>query len=266
VLCVEKNLINQLRLRSLFEKWGAHIVVTSEAESVLGTVATLERPPALLLVDGGELEGTSPLDVLARLACPRLVMFPFGQTAPAAPPDRQPFASTSKPLRTSAVVQAVTSLFNPATAAAATTQRTSERPIAEEYPLEVLLAEDNVVNQKVALRFLDRLGYRAQAVANGLEAFIAVRERRFDLVLMDLQMPEMDGLEASRKIRRDIPAAMQPKIIALTANAMQGDREACLAAGMDDFISKPVKMHEIAAAIRRQFSASTTAAAPRVVG
>ena len=109
------------------------------------------------------------------------------------------------------------------------------------------------MNQKVALRFLERMGYNADAVGNGLEAVNAFQHRDYDLVLMDLQMPEMDGLEASRRIRRTLPADRQPKIIALTANAMQGDREICLDAGMDDYISKPVKMHEIVAAIRRQF-------------
>ena len=90
-------------------------------------------------------------------------------------------------------------------------------------------------------------------MGNGLEALTALETRRYDLVLMDLQMPEMDGLEASRQIRQRLPAGRQPKIIALTANAMQGDRELCLAAGMDDYISKPVKMHEIEAVIRRLF-------------
>ena len=103
------------------------------------------------------------------------------------------------------------------------------------------------------LCFLERMGYNADAVGNGLEAVNPFQNRDYDLVLMDLQMPEMDGLEASRRIRRTLPADRQPKIIALTANAMQGDREICLDAGMDDYISKPVKMHEIVAAIRRQF-------------
>ena len=84
-----------------------------------------------------------------------------------------------------------------------------------------------------------------------------MENRRYDLVLMDVQMPEMDGYEATRQIRTRLPAGRQPKIIALTANAMQGDRELAVAAGMDDYISKPVKMHEIAAAIRRHFGKST---------
>jgi CheY-like chemotaxis protein len=128
-----------------------------------------------------------------------------------------------------------------------------EAPIGEEIPLEVLLAEDNAVNQKVALRFLERLGYRADAVANGLEAVTTLQHRKYDLVLMDLQMPEMDGFEATREIRRRLPITRQPKIFALTANAMQEDRDLCFSAGMDDYISKPVKMHEIAETIRRHF-------------
>ena len=125
--------------------------------------------------------------------------------------------------------------------------------MAEEVPLRVLLAEDNPVNQKVALGLLERLGYRADLAANGKQAVARAEQQPYDLILMDLQMPEMDGLEASRLIRSRLPAARQPKIIALTANAMQGDRELCLAAGMDDYVAKPVKLTEIAAAIRRQF-------------
>ena len=100
----------------------------------------------------------------------------------------------------------------------------------------------------------ERLGYRADAVTNGLESLRALEGRPYDLVLMDLQMPEMDGFEAAREIRATLPANRQPRIIALTANALQGDREACLAAGMDDYITKPVKMQDIAASIQRQFA------------
>jgi CheY-like chemotaxis protein len=116
----------------------------------------------------------------------------------------------------------------------------------------VLLAEDNVVNQKVALLMLARIGCRADVAANGLEAVEAVKRQRYDLVLMDVQMPEMDGLEASRRIHALWPERRdRPWIIAITANAMQGDREACFAAGMDDYISKPIKTEDLAAAMER---------------
>jgi len=114
----------------------------------------------------------------------------------------------------------------------------------------VLVAEDNPVNQKVALFILARLGYRADVAADGREALAALRRQTYDIVLMDVHMPRMDGLEATREIRRH-GVLPQPWIIALTANAMYGDREICLEAGMDDYISKPIKPDEIAAALNR---------------
>jgi PAS domain S-box-containing protein len=265
VLCIEPQPVTQARLAVLFEKWGAPCTVVAGVEAALA--AARARPPGLLLFDGGETGQPSVLPALAPIACPRLIMFPFGQLPPTAPDEVHPVASVSKPLRTTALTHAIATIFNPVAAAAAAAAKKADRPIAEEFPLEVLLAEDNAVNQKVALRFLERLGYRADAVANGLEVLSTLESRRYDLVLMDLQMPEMDGLEASRQIRSRLPADRQPKIIALTANAMQGDRETCLAAGMDDYVTKPVKMHEIAAAIRRQFGQPAIKSGPsQVIG
>ncbi|MDD3580585.1 MAG: response regulator [Desulfobacca sp.] len=123
--------------------------------------------------------------------------------------------------------------------------------LATRLPLRILLAEDNAVNQKVALRLLARLGYRADVVANGLEALEAVQRQLYDVVLMDVQMPEMDGLEASRRIKLSKQRAEAPRIIALTADAMQGDREKCLAAGMDDYITKPINVEALVAALAR---------------
>lgn len=121
-------------------------------------------------------------------------------------------------------------------------------------PLRILLAEDHPVNQKVALQMLQRLGYRAEVAANGLEVLDALGRARYDVVLMDVQMPEMDGLEASRRIRTgqdSHPGRSAVRIIAMTANAMQGDREACLEAGMDDYISKPIRMPELRTALAK---------------
>jgi CheY-like chemotaxis protein len=117
---------------------------------------------------------------------------------------------------------------------------------------KILLAEDNVVNQKVALLTLHKLGIRADVAANGLEVLAALARQHYDIVLMDVQMPEMDGIEAARRIIAEQPDRIRrPWIIALTANAMDGDREVCLAAGMDDYLSKPIKREEFAAAIAR---------------
>jgi CheY-like chemotaxis protein len=121
--------------------------------------------------------------------------------------------------------------------------------MAKRHPLRILLAEDNAVNQKLALRLLQQMGYRADLASNGVEAIECVERQAYDLVLMDVQMPEMDGLEATRRIAATWPAGRRPRIVAMTANAMQGDREACLAAGMDDYITKPIRVDALVEAL-----------------
>lgn len=117
--------------------------------------------------------------------------------------------------------------------------------LGDQHPLRILLAEDMVVNQKVALLTLQQLGYRADVANNGLEVIEALERQSYDVVLMDVQMPEMDGLTATREVCQRWSPADRPHIIAMTANAMQGDREMCLDAGMDAYITKPVRMHEL---------------------
>ncbi len=120
---------------------------------------------------------------------------------------------------------------------------------AERHPLRILLVEDNTVNQKLALRLLSRMGYQADVAANGLEAIDAVERQAYDLVLMDVQMPEMDGLEATRQIVGHVAAERRPRIVAMTANAMDGDRERCIEAGMQGYICKPIRVDELVAAV-----------------
>ena len=122
-------------------------------------------------------------------------------------------------------------------------------PLAERHPLRILLAEDNAMNRKLAVRLLERMGYAPDVAGDGLETIAALEARPFDLVLMDVQMPELDGLEATRRIRQRWPGSTGPRIVAMTATAMAGDRELCLAAGMDDYISKPIRVAELTTAL-----------------
>lgn len=115
----------------------------------------------------------------------------------------------------------------------------------------LLLAEDNPVNQKVATLTLRRLGYRPDVVADGKQAVLAVRRAPYDVVLMDVMMPVMDGLEATGQIKADPGPHPPPAIVALTANAMEGDRQRCLDAGCDEYLAKPVAPEELAATIER---------------
>jgi CheY-like chemotaxis protein len=124
-----------------------------------------------------------------------------------------------------------------------TVQKKLAADFALQNPLEILIAEDNLVNQQVILHILNKLGYQPQLAENGLEALEAATQKQFDLILMDMQMPEMDGMEATRAIRSTLK--IQPVIIALTANTMQGDEEECLNAGMNDYIGKPVKLEDL---------------------
>jgi CheY-like chemotaxis protein/HPt (histidine-containing phosphotransfer) domain-containing protein len=132
--------------------------------------------------------------------------------------------------------------------------------LATKHPLRILVAEDNVVNQRLALRLLEKMGYRADVAANGLEAVEAVERQDYDLVLMDVQMPEMDGVEATRHILEREVDGERPWIVAMTAEVMRGDREGFLAAGMNDYVAKPIRPQELVAAITRTPRRRTAAA------
>jgi CheY-like chemotaxis protein/HPt (histidine-containing phosphotransfer) domain-containing protein len=128
---------------------------------------------------------------------------------------------------------------------------TLDPDLARRLPLRLLLADDNPINQKVGFTVLQKLGYKADIANNGLEVLKALEQKAYDILFLDVQMPEMDGLEAARQICRRWPAEKRPRIIAMTGNALMGDREKCLQAGMDDYISKPVRVGELQSALQR---------------
>jgi CheY-like chemotaxis protein len=158
----------------------------------------------------------------------------------------------SKPVKQSMLSRSILAEFRKHDISLAPEQKAKQKlheDFAMRYPLHILIAEDNPVNQKLAIRVLSKLGYQSDVASNGIEAIEAFTRSKYDLIFMDVQMPDMDGIEATQKIRSS--PGLQPVIIAMTANAMQGDREQCIKAGMDDYISKPVNLDELVLIIEK---------------
>ncbi|MCZ8523292.1 MULTISPECIES: response regulator [Paenibacillus] len=156
-------------------------------------------------------------------------------------------AVITKPVRENQLLEVVKAclLEVPPAPARAKLQPVLDDSMADRYPLRILVAEDNAINQKLFLRILEKMGYDADVVANGMEAVGALSRLHYDIVFMDVQMPVMDGLEAAKWIAGHVDAARKPVVIAVTANARQEDREQCLASGMDDYLSKPLRIDEV---------------------
>ena len=236
------------------------------AESIQAARLLAERmpPPLLLVVDHSlpDGEGRQLVDDLRKHwqqpLLPVLLLLSAGEPIPRALlAELAPVLPLVKPLKYTPLLLTIRSFFVPPSAPAAAVA--TSRRLSDDIPLAILLVEDNPLNRSVALSQLQRLGYRADAAGDGLEAINAFVSRDYDLVMMDLQMPTMDGLEATRELRRRLPSERQPCIIAITANAILGDREGCLAAGMNDYLTKPLKLEVLAAAIRRNFAPQASA-------
>ncbi len=158
--------------------------------------------------------------------------------------------SFTKPVKTAQLRDALLQALGQRGLPSGPITRARRAVLAESYPLRLLLVEDNVVNQKVASHFLGQMGYRRDVAANGVEALLALEKQDYDVILMDIQMPEMDGYEATREIRRRFNGRRGPQIIALTAGAMEEDRQKCLACGMDDYLSKPLRIEDVEEKLR----------------
>jgi signal transduction histidine kinase/DNA-binding response OmpR family regulator len=199
-------------------------------------------------------------------------LVPMGMPATSAGPATDDAAAPSsglriwpvllKPIRRAQLRKLLAQCYPPAEDAPAARDGGRENWTANLPPMRILLAEDNPVNQRVATRLLERLGYRPDVVTNGKEALESVRGHRYDVVLMDLHMPEMDGLNAARRIRAELDPDRRPRLIALTAATMGDNRRECLEAGMDDFVCKPVTLQSLRAALETCRPADATAAVP----
>jgi CheY-like chemotaxis protein len=247
VLLVDDNAINRRILDLQTEAWGIHGHSVETGEEAL---AMVERgDPFDLAILDMHMPGMDGIE-LAHAAARAATRAAAGAVHVARRRrDRSGVRGVlAKPVKQSQLFDLLVSLLSGGAVERAPVGAGEATKLGERHPLRILLAEDNTVNQQLALLLLESMGYRADVAANGVEAVEAVDRLPYDLVLMDVQMPEMDGLEATRRIRADGPSP-QPRIVAMTANAMQGDREACLAAGMDDYLAKPIRPEQLAAAI-----------------
>ncbi len=267
VLIVDDNATNRQILRLQVEAWGMVPQETGSPGEALDWIRQAEAFDVALLdmqmpsMDGLTLAGEihNMAETMPGLGSPLpVILLTSGQGGDAG--QRLDIAAVlAKPVKPSQLYNAFLQLFTEAPEEATRHDAVPASPFDPEMgrrqPLHILVAEDNVINQQVALSFLERLGYRADVAANGLEVLSALRRQPYDVVLMDVQMPEMDGLEATRRIRElassDLAAQAQPRIIAMTANALKEDCDLCLAAGMDDYVGKPVRVEELVSALNR---------------
>ncbi len=255
LLVVDDNATNRRVLALQADKWGmASRATESPAEALRWLVAGEAFDAAILDMHMPEMDG---LELAGRVRALRaelpLMLFSSLGRREAGDSEGLFGAYLMKPMRQSQLFDALATLLlhDIPERPAAPAKPTLDPGMAARHPLRILLAEDNVVNQKLALRLLQLLGYRADLAANGAEAIGSVERQTYDVVLMDVQMPEMDGLEASRRITAQWAAAQRPRIVAMTANAMQGDREMCLAAGMDDYLTKPIRVDQLVEALEQ---------------
>ena len=258
-LIVDDNATNLLLMTALLSAWGVETTTASSGEEGL---AALEQGAFDVAILDMLMPGMDGLDLATRLreraaTLPTILASSVPRHDVASDPrwgDAGIGAVIVKPIKASALHGALAVVLDLESGAEETRDEAAgilDPELGVRHPLRILLAEDNVVNQRLALRLLEKLGYRADVVANGLEAVEAVGRQEYDLVLMDVQMPEMDGVQATQQILERWADGERPWIVAMTAEVMRGDREGFLAAGMNDYVAKPIRPQELIAAITR---------------
>jgi len=258
ILIVDDSLANRYILTQRLRAWGMLTWATASGRQSLDWL-TNSQPFDLAILDlrMPEIDG---LQLAAQIrALPQAEALPLVLLASSTERTQllqnDPFqiaAFLARPIKTSHLYNTLVSLFTgqPIVAKEPKVWPQINPQMANHHPLQILLVEDNPVNQKVALWMLERMGYRVDIVGNGSEALATLKRQTYDVILMDIQMPEMDGVETTRHIRQLLAAQDQPQIWAMTAHALHGDRENFLAAGMDGYLSKPVRIEELVEALR----------------
>jgi CheY-like chemotaxis protein len=258
ILVVDDNTTNRRILTLQLQAWNMQPKVSASPLEALRWVRGGEVFDAAVLdMEMAEMDGIALAIALHDIPGSTMPMIMLSSLDQSVPQDQQQLFSAvlTKPVKASHLYNALIAVF-----ASEMEQYLLQEPAAlpqfdpqmgERHPLRILIVEDNAINQRLVSLMLERMGYRADVAANGIESLQAVHRQTYDALLMDIQMPEMDGFEATRRIRQDIPITDQPRIIAMTANAMRGDREACLIAGMDDYISKPIHIEDLVDTLNR---------------
>lgn len=255
ILVVDDSASMRQFLSDQLREWGAYVDVANSSESALQK-CHLETAFDALIVDMhlADKNGLMLARKVAKLPYrPPIVMLTSIGT-PTNMTGSVITACVSKPVKKASLFEALIQTFDHKpnhTPALIPPDNRSQPDLATQYPMRILLAEDNSVNQQVALRLLGRMGYRADVATNGREVLEMFERGTYDLVLMDIQMPEMDGLEATRQLRMEFAERELPYIIAVTANAFSEDRQQALAAGMNDFLSKPVRTEALIKALEK---------------
>jgi signal transduction histidine kinase/DNA-binding response OmpR family regulator len=256
LLIVDDNATNRRVLALQTARWGMDSRATESPAEALRWLAQGERfDLAILDMHMPEMDGVDlARRIRANHATLPLVLFSSLGRREAGDAESLFNAYLSKPIHQSALFDTLVSLLAHESVATKPADSAGAKPqldpaMAARHPLRILLAEDNVVNQKLALRLLQQMGYRADLASNGIEAVESVQRQTYDVVLMDVQMPELDGLDATRQICTLFEADRRPRIVAMTANAMQGDQEMCIGAGMDDYLTKPIRVDRLVEAL-----------------
>ncbi|GAA5116226.1 hypothetical protein GCM10023212_02260 [Luteolibacter yonseiensis] len=255
LLVVDDNEHSRRILFTLAGKWGMSCTVVPDALEALEILRDNQRFDLAILdmqmpVMDGLMLATELRKLPAGASLPLVLLSSIGRPAAAYEPEM--FSSVlTKPVKPSQLFDVIARLLGESGITSVPARENFIPAVAESRSERILLAEDNSVNQKVALHMLSRLGYRADVAGHGIEVLAACERRAYDIILMDVQMPEMDGLEATRRIKAAPGKPHHPWIIALTANAMDGDREVCVQAGMDDYLSKPIKKDELEVTLAR---------------